>query len=198
MGVSFPTSAVSLNDLIAVAQEDATDDTAAMAEILRRFDGTIWAIANSATSEWNLRQDAAQGARLGLVRAVRAHTPGIEGFTSYARLYMKGEARRVVECMRTAEIACDPEVLLEPWASARPGVIRQRDVRVDVQEIFEFETVIEVLTAEQRDIVRDRYLRDRTLTDIARRLGISVPAVSQRLKTIHKELRPAVLEAVAA
>jgi RNA polymerase sigma factor (sigma-70 family) len=198
MGVSFPTSSTSLDDLIAAAQADPADDTVAMAEILRRFDGTTWAIANNATSEWNLRQDAAQGARLGLVRAVRAHTPGIEGFTSYARLYMKGEARRAVESMRTVEIACDPNVLLKPPAPARPGVIRQRNVQVDVQELFEFETVLDVLTAEQRDIVCDRYLGGRTVTDIARGLGISVPAVSQRLKTIHKVLRPAVLKAVAA
>jgi len=36
------------------------------------------------------------------------------------------------------------------------------------------------------------------MSDIAHALGVSVPAISQRLKTIHKILMPVLAEAVAA
>lgn len=198
MGVLFLPSDQPLDELIASAQAAMADDSEAMAEILCRFDAAIWATANSTTAEWNLRQDAAQGARLGLVKAVRAHKPGTEGFKSYARLYMKSEARRVVQYMAGVDIARDPEVFVEPSASDRPVVVRQCKVPAEDTVAFEFETVIEVLTIDQQSVVRGRYLHDLRVADIARDLGISVPAVSQRLKTIHSVLRPVLIEAMAA
>src|SRR6185437_16706214 len=99
MGDFFSLSDPSLDDLIRAAQADPTDNSAAMAEILDRFAGMIAAAANSVTAEWNDRQDAAQGARLGLVKAVRKHTVGTAGFITYARRYMRSEAVRACVAM---------------------------------------------------------------------------------------------------
>ena len=62
MGVYAIPSDLSLDDLIRAAQADPADTSAAMAEILDRFAPAITATANSVTTEWNSRQDAAQGA----------------------------------------------------------------------------------------------------------------------------------------
>jgi RNA polymerase sigma factor (sigma-70 family) len=199
MGVLYSSSAPSLDDLIAAAQADPADNSAAMAEILSRFSRDIAFVANTTATEWNLRQDAAQGARLGLVKAVRNHTPGTSGFKTYARLYMKSEARRTVDTMSSVEVSRDPAVLLDPTASERrPGVIRQRELPVEETAAFKIEDIIGVLALAQQSVVRDRYVHDRSMADIADDLGVSLPAISQRLKTIHKTLRPLLVEAVAA
>lgn len=199
MGVFGSPSNLPLDDLIVAAQADATDDTSAMAAILQRFEGVVSYIANTSATDWNLRQDAAQGARLGLVKAVRAHTPGTAGFRSYARRYMRTEARRIVDAMTGSEVVQDPDILLLPPPAERPGVRRQRDLAVEPSRPpFDFDSVIEVLTIEQRLVASARYLDGYTVAEIAATLGVSVSAVSQRLKTVHKALRPVVLQAVAA
>jgi RNA polymerase sigma factor (sigma-70 family) len=199
MGFLYPPSEPSLDDLIEAAQADPADNSPAMAEILSRFSCAIAFAANTTATEWNLRQDAAQGARLGLVKAVRNHTPGLSGFKTYARLYMKSEARRTVDTMTSVEVSRDPGVLLEPTASERrPGVIRQRELPVEETVAFKIEDIIGVLAPTQQSVVRDRYVHDRSVADIAGDLGVSPPAISQRLQTIHKALRPLLVEAVAA
>jgi DNA-directed RNA polymerase specialized sigma24 family protein len=42
------------------------------------------------------------------------------------------------------------------------------------------------MTPTQREILDRRYIEDATLTEIARAVGTSVPAVSQRLATVHR------------
>jgi RNA polymerase sigma factor (sigma-70 family) len=194
MGVSYSPSDLSLEDLISAAQADPTDDTAAMAEIISRFEGTVVATANSVASEWNVRQDAAQGARLGLVKAVRNHTPGTMGFLSYARRYMRSEAVRTLKAMAGARRISDDDV---PVRNERPHGRRQT-WSASEPKAFTIESASTILDPTQRMIVWERYVEDRPVTDIARELDVSVPAVSQRLKTIHKTLRPLLVEMVAA
>jgi RNA polymerase sigma factor (sigma-70 family) len=198
MGVLLSPSDSSLDDLIFAAQAEASDDTDAMAAILSRFDRDITFIANTSASEWNLSQDAAQGARMGLVKAVRAHTLGTAGFRSYANRYMRSEARRAVDAMTSEDIARDPDLLLLPAPEERPGVLRQRDLPDQPARPMDFDAIVSVLSVEQQSVARDRYVAGRTVADIAAGLGISAPAVSQRLSTIHNVLRSVVLEAVAA
>src|SRR6516165_3883510 len=71
MGDLYLATDESLDNLVGAAQAAATDDTTAMTEILTRFDGAAWAIARSLTSNWCLQQDAAQEARLALVKAMQ-------------------------------------------------------------------------------------------------------------------------------
>lgn len=194
MGVFVIPSDPSLDDLIRAAQADPSDDSAAMAEILDRFAGSITATANSVTSEWNARQDAAQGARLGLVKAVRKHTVGTAGFISYARRYMRTEAVRTCTAM-AGKAAAAQEGLRE--RSVRPGARRQVWSGAEPKS-FTIESVSALLDPTQASILTERYLHDREMSDIARDLRVSVPAVSQRLKTIHKILMPVLVKAVAA
>ena len=64
MGFFYVPSDHSLDDLVAAAQVEPADDTDAMAEILRRFDGAATSIARSVTPDRELQQDAAQAALL--------------------------------------------------------------------------------------------------------------------------------------
>jgi RNA polymerase sigma factor (sigma-70 family) len=194
MGVLYSPGDRSLDDLIAAAQADPADDTTTMAEILSRFEGAILATANSVATEWNVRQDAAQGARLGLVKAVRNHTPGTVGFKSYACRYMRTEAIRTVRAMAGAAPPSYEDALVRSGRSRG----RRHNWTEPEPQAFTLESVSTMLDPVQRAIVRDRYVHDRPVADIARDLGVSVPAISQRLKTIHKVLRPVALAAVAA
>jgi RNA polymerase sigma factor (sigma-70 family) len=189
MGVLYPATDESLDSLVAAAQAAATDDTAPMAAILTRFEGAAWAIACSLTSNWCLQQDAAQGARLGLVNAVRSHNLGTPGFPAYAKRYMRGAALRAVLAVQGEERCVDPQEHV--WPDVPP-----RDAAPDTT--FEVVDLIEVLSAEQQAITKAHYVGDARLSDVAQDLGISVPAVSQRLATIHRALRPVVEEALAA
>ncbi len=194
MGVLYSPGDRPLDDLIAAAQADPADDTTAMAEILSRFKGTVLATANSVATEWNVRQDAAQGARLGLVKAVRNHTPGTVGFKSYARRYMRTEAIRTVRALAGAASISHEDALVRSERSRG----RRHNWSQPEPQAFTVESVSTILDPMQRAIVRDRYIHDRPVADIARDLGVSVPAISQRLKTIHKVLRPIALAALAA
>lgn len=193
MGDFFSPSEPSLDDLIRAAQADPADTSAAMAEILNRFAGMITATANSVTGEWNARQDAAQGARLGLVKAVRKHTVGRAGFISYARRYMRTEAVRTSMAMTAKAPKRDFDA---PERGERPGARRQTWTAPE-PKAFTIESICTVLDPTQAVILTDRYLHDREMADIARDLGVSVPAISQRLKSIHKILMPVLVEAVA-
>lgn len=189
MGVLYLTTDESLDNLVATAQAAATDDTAAMAAILGRFDDLALSIARSLTSDWSLQQDAAQGARLGLVRAARSHRVGTPGFPTYAKRYMKGAALRTLTAMLGTETSVDPadyEWLERPQRDAVP------ETTVEVVDL------ITVLTPEQQIITKAHYIGDVTFGGIARALGISKPAVSQRFATIHRALLPVVEGALAA
>lgn len=194
MGDFFPPSDSSLDDLIRAAQADPSDTSAAMAEILDRFARMITATANNVTAEWNAREDAAQGARLGLVKAVRKHTVGTVGFISYARRYMRGEAVRTCVAMAGKAPKADLDT---PTRSERSGAHRKTWTTPE-PKAFTIESVSALLDPTQATILSDRYVHDREMADIARDLGVSVPAISQRLKTIHKILTPALVKAVAA
>jgi len=188
MGALHSATVESLDDLVAAAQQ-AGHGTAAMAVILRRFEGLAISIARSLTTDLDLQEDAAQGARIGLLRAVRAHNVGTPGFPAFAKRYMKGAALRAIVAMHSDELSMDPQK--SDWQREAP---RETAAQTDVELI----DLISVLRPEQQMIVRSYYVEDARLADIAADLGVSVPAVSQRLATIHRALRPTVEGALAA
>lgn len=189
MGVLYLATDESLDNLVAAAQAVATHDTAAMAAILTRFEGLAISITRSLTRDQDLQQDAAQGARLGLVQAVRAHKVGTPGFPAYAKRYMRGAALRTLMTMVGQETSVDPADY--EWLEKQP-----RDAAADTT--FEVINLVAVLTPEQQVITKAHYIDDVTFGDIADRLGISKPAVSQRFATIHRVLRPVAERALAA
>lgn len=189
MGVLFSQSEPSLDDLIVTAQADPADDSVAMNEILRRFERLVQKICRSISADPHVLQDVAQEARLGLVKAVRAHRVGTFGFPSYARRYMRGAALRFVASLAKPEIAIDPQ---DEFWSGLDVQATQAPTAIEIIDLFG------VLTLEQRHVALARYVANDLVSEIASGLGISVPAVSQRLGTIHRALRPAVEAAVAA
>jgi len=189
MGLFYTLSEISLDDLVAAAQAQAADDTEEMAEILRRFDGAIMKIARSCTTDAHLLHDAAQGARLALVKAVRAHTLGTAGFTTYAWRFMKGAALREVTSLQTPEIVNDPTKAV--WLD-QP----ERDAVSD--PTFEVIDLLNVLAPEQQMVAKAHYIGGVPFKDIAEHLHISKPAVTQRFTVIHRTLRIAVEGALAA
>ncbi len=185
MGVLHVLSEPSLDYLIATAQADPADDTVAMNDIIRRFEPLVQTISRSLSTDPHVRQDLAQEARLGLVKAVRAHRPGTSGFPSYARRYMRGAVLRFVGSYTSREAALDPKD--EFWA-----------IPVTPVALTEITDVFAVLTPDQRRVAIARYVGNDRMTEIATDLGTSPSAVSQRLRTIHRALRPILAAAVAA
>lgn len=190
MGVLYSPSDLSLDDLIVAAQAETTDDSAAMSEILRRFESAATGIGRSLTTDGHLQQDAAQGARLGLVKAVRRHCAGTPGFPTYAIRYMRGSARRVLAEMRATQETCaDP--LERGWQEETPP-------EVPLAPTCEVIDLVGVLTVEQRRLTIAHYVEGMLLTEIADALHVSRSAVTQRLRTVHRTLRPLMVEVLAA
>jgi RNA polymerase sigma factor (sigma-70 family) len=177
----------SLNELIAIAQANRTDDGGAMNEIVRRFDLLAQRIGRSVSARPEVQDDATQEARVGLMDAVRNHRLGTPGFPAYARKYMYGAALRYVTSSRS-DLAVDPHDEFWTVTAIAPAT---PDTNLEVYEL------LAILTPEQRRVAAARYVANDTVTEIARSLSVSVPAVSQRLATIHRALRPVVTAAVA-
>lgn len=194
MGIShFRRQHAPLEQLLAEAKSTDGDDSAAMNEIVRRFDPLARRISRRLTSSPPLREDIENAARLALVRAVRRHDPSAFGFPAYAKLFMRGAARReherwlppkMVDGTRvdvvtkgdvsapsnTVRTGCAPEADMHGWGDGR---IAQ---------------VAALLPASQRELLRRRYIDDADLLQIAQETGTSVSAVSQRLGTVHRRL----------
>src|SRR5262249_49703131 len=122
------------------------------------------------------------------IDAVRKHRVGTPGFPAYARKYMSGAALRFVTSGRS-EVVVDPHDEFWTGPDVAPTALN-----TDV----EIHDLIRALDADQRRLTAARYIANDTVTEIARGLNVSVPAVSQRLSTIHRALRPVITAAVAA
>ncbi|MDX6452578.1 MAG: hypothetical protein QOH16_2627 [Gaiellaceae bacterium] len=179
----------SLASLIAQAKTSTCDDTPAMNEIVRRFEPLARRASRTITSRASLFDDLANAARFGLVRAVRRHDPSVPGFASYAARFMTGAARRELSgwirpfddeswendgnMLETVGGAADESEIVDRLAPWGEGAVAE---------------VVGALTSEQRRIVGQRYVHDASLAEIAATTGTSVPAVSQRLSTIHRKV----------
>lgn len=182
------TDSAPLPTLIALAQADEHDDTDAMNAILRRYEPMTKKIASVLTAtNRDCYDDVANACRMGLVRAVRRHDPSRTGFTAYAQRFMRGAALRELRYWSDTKTlptpdpdAADPaggdvvDERLAPWGS---GLIAE---------------LMASLSPEQQRIAGLRYRLDASLAAIAAETGTSVPAVSQRLRTIHRRVELAV------
>lgn len=181
----FGTSAAELEDLIGAVQADRSNDSAAMSELLRRFESLALKIGRSLSSDCHTREDLANAARWGLVLAVRAHTPSTVGFAAYARRYMWGEARRRQRVPRLTEIPVDISTLVAVGAAHESP-----DYTVDSPWGFG-QVAVAVLDqpAGRQQLLRERYVNDLTQQDMAVRRGISVSAVNQQLRVTFACIR---------
>ena len=172
------------DELIAAAQADPSNDSVAMNEMVRRFEGKAVKIASGLTGDVHARQDAANAARLGVMMAVRAHKQGTHGFPSYADLTMRGEAGRALGRASFGRneivVECEAPVWHKvPAATSQSVSLLESDLGLLLKD----------LTRDQRHLVLARYAEGYGVSEIASGLGTSVSAVSQRFNTIHKAVR---------
>lgn len=173
-----------LVDLIREAQAAVSNETAAMNELLRRYEPLARRVVARMAPRDNDRDDLLNGARWGLVKAVRNHDGRAEGFTAFMTLYMRGEAYRAMERTACADIPLADDAFPEevaPRSAAEPLTIP-----------------IHLLSAAQRRLVRRHYWEDQTYAAMAREERVSLSAVRQRMLTIHRTLASGLVEAVAA
>jgi RNA polymerase sigma factor (sigma-70 family) len=165
-----------LIDLVDRAQSQGSDDTPEMNEIICRFERLTLKIAAGTTKCEHLREDIANAARWGLVRAVRSHAGGTPGFPNYAKRYMQGAASRELSQVTNDHVLIDTSELADHTAP-------QADEVVDVSEF------VSRLRPDQQRLLHARYTRDLPLRVIAADLGVTDSAVCQRLRTIHGNMR---------
>jgi RNA polymerase sigma factor (sigma-70 family) len=179
----------SLDDLIVEAQEADDDDSAAMNEIIGRFDTLAVQIGRGLTVDPSLQDVLANTARIELVKVVRRHDRGKAGFPAYAKVAMKFAAlrewkrtRRRGEHETTVDFQ-DPEsehlMIAEnvdepsPWGNGRMAEI------------------ISTLKPAQQALLDWRYVDAETLKNIGDETGSTASAVYQRLGTVHRAVQQA-------
>ncbi len=184
MGFSFKHQGrASLEELLEEAKSEPTDDTPAMAEILRRFEGLAIKIGRSIKAPPHLRDDLVNTARIGLVNAVRRHD-GRPGFPAFAEKYMRGAALREFSSWVVPEVAHGVD--LDQLRAAPEHEVKAAEDHLAPWGVGEIADVVEHLSADQQRIVGLRYRFDVPVKEIGAMVGTSGPAVSQRLATIHR------------
>lgn len=176
-----------LGELLDLAKREVVDDSVAMNEIIRRFEPLVVSLTRKIGSLM-LRDDAANAARMALVLAVRQHRRSPDTFPGYAKVYMHGAVQREIASWAPPQ----PEVQLTtiPDYNPRASWIEERILtRLEPYGDGMLADLVETLSSSQREILDRRYLDDADLATIASELGTSVPAVSQRLQTIHRKIQ---------
>jgi RNA polymerase sigma factor (sigma-70 family) len=163
-----------LADLIREAQSVGSNDSIAMNELLRRYEPLVRRLVADMNPRPNDRDDLLNGARWGLVQAVRKHDGRSEGFIAFATRYMRGEALRAVERTTWADVPVADDTIPEEIAQPEEP---------DLPDI-----PLHTLTSRQHVLVNLHYWEDQTYATIARGEGVTLSAVRQRMTTIHRAL----------
>jgi RNA polymerase sigma factor (sigma-70 family) len=182
----------SLDALITDAQAAEADNSAAMNEIVERFEPLTLRIACRLATGSPNRDDVANAARVGLVQAVRGHRRDVMGFPAYARLTMRGAAWREVRRWK-------PNGGAITWVSLTAADALEEDGQHAVRDSEEIglwggggaEYAVAALTERQQRLLVRRYVHGADLAEIAAEEAVSSSAVSQRLATIHRALATA-------
>lgn len=188
-----------LQALLEDAQSEPEDDSPAMNEIVRRFEGLTQKIARSLTADEFLREDLANAARIALVKAVRRHDSSRPTFPAFAESYMRGAAIRELVIWSRTIGETDETPLQIPLATTdlaeRLPVADQPEVEVLVQLApwgdGQAAEIIESLDEPRLHLLKLRYVEDAPLAAIADDAEVSVSAISQRLDTIHRRIAAA-------
>lgn len=182
-----------LPELLVDAQAEGSDDTVAMNEIVRRFDRLTRKLARSMTTNVHDQQDIANAARVALVHAVRLHDLMRTGFPAYAEQHMRGAAARELGKLRDPKaMPTDPEILAD--RDRETGQSGTADVR-NPWGTGKTARAVATLSEPKLRLLRQRYVEEMLLKDIAAASGTSVPAVSQRLATAHRSAAKALAAA---
>ncbi len=188
-----------LQGLLEDAQSEPEDDSPAMNEIVRRFEGLAQKIARLLTADEFLREDLANEARIALVKAVRLHDSSRPTFPAFAEIYMRGAAIRELGIWSRTSGEADGTPLQIPLEmtdlAERLPVADQPEEEVLVQLApwgeGQAAEVIESLDESRLHLLKLRYVEDAPLAAIADDAEVSVSAISQRLNTIHRRIEAA-------
>jgi RNA polymerase sigma factor (sigma-70 family) len=178
---------IDLAELVRRAQNNPSDDTAEMNEIIRRFDRLALKIAKRLTPDWMLQDDLANASRYSLVKAVRKFN-GKAAFPGYARAYMIGAAKReLTQWKRSA--APEGSVPLHEVEDGEEAVMDKAMFKVatDAPEPLDrtwgsarLTELVTSLSKPQRVVMDLAYMEDMSLSQIAAQENVTVAAISQR------------------
>lgn len=172
--------------LVAEAQADPRDDSPAMNEVVRRFQSLATKTARSLSDCPHLRQDLANAALLGVVKATRRHTIGTNGFVAFVTRYMTGAALRERRAwLGSTPVDAVSDESLEAAMPPAPSVEETADLGDPWDATYD---AVASLSERQQRLVALRYVEDLPLAEIAQIDGTSVSAVSQRLLTAHRAI----------
>lgn len=192
MGCSgFRLRSAVLEDLVVEAQAFPTMDSPPMGEILRRFDDLAGRFAARLTVCKETREDIKNAALFGLAEAVMRHRQGLGAFESYGPIYMRFAALREHKVWfgRPGDGRPTLEVLDEDMDSMQVLTATTEDIADDGAPWDDSTSAVEeVLTEGQMVLLERRYVLDLDLQEIADLEGVSRPAISQRLATVHRYL----------
>jgi RNA polymerase sigma-B factor len=183
----FELSQMNLTELLAVAKADPSNRSNAMNEVVRRHQAEAKFIAIRVCFNDNDRGDVMNAALMGVVKAVRAHDGRQAGFKSYLRTTMLGEARRM-------SVWLGDQVLISECDAFDEAVVRESKMVPSIVDNYDPEPyggltiAVGHLSDNQQVVVNDLYRNELTQAEIAARHAVTVSAISQRLKTIHRHL----------
>lgn len=177
-----------LGDLIVEAQAAVQNDLA-LGEIVCRFEPLTKSIGARLAAGRPHRDDVENVARYALTRAIQRHTGPIETFPAYAKRYMSGAAYRELGRWLPPTNAVTLPIEEVPE--------RAIVMSVSVEDVLEHHgwgggdtaAAIATLRPIQQHLLRLRYMEDADLAEMAAEADTSVSAVSQRLSTVHRQLR---------
>lgn len=182
-----------IQDLLENAQSEPEDDSPAMNEIVRRFEGLAQKISRSLTADEFLREDLANEARIALVKAVRRHDSSRPTFPAFAQIYMRGAAIRELGFWSRNSGEADetsPQIPLEATDLVEHLPVADQPeqealVRLAPWGEGQVAEVIESFDEPRLHLLKLRYVEDAPLAAIADNAKVSASAISQRLDTIH-------------
>jgi RNA polymerase sigma factor (sigma-70 family) len=184
--------ASTLGELITEAQNPGRRGDRAIREIMWRFERLVRKIGRVKAFGQTWREDVEGAARFGLTQAVARHRGSADTFPAYAKLYMVAAAKREAarwadphgwSLVELTELECVDRTSLTPVEDAADQNGWGSGNTADA---------IAELRPDQRHLLSRRYRDQAHLAEIADETGCSVPAVSQRLSTVHRRLADAV------
>lgn len=188
-----------LQGLLKNAQSEPADDSPAMNEIVRRFEGLAQKISRSLTADEFLQEDLANEARIALVKAVHRHDSSRPTFPAFAQIYMRGAATRELGFWSQASGETDetsPQIPLEVTDLVEHLPVAEQPEEEALVQLAPWgegqaAEAIESLDEPRLRLLELRYVEDAPLAAIADDSEASVSAISQRLNTIHRRIEAA-------
>lgn len=149
----------------------------AFAELVRRYEKSVRAVALNIVDDHHLAADVSQDA---FVKAYE-HLAGLRKPQAFGPWLMKITRRCALDCVRRR----NGQSSLEPVVSSRS---HDRNDRLDEEKQWLLSAVIR-LPSSERQVIMLRYFSGHSVKEVANILGRSVGTVTKQLSRAHKRLR---------